>query len=136
ALRGTTIGGSLTVRALDEIPILAVAAAFAEGTTTFADAAEARVKESDRLARTEGGLRAMGIDVEARHDGLVIEGRPEPTGDEAVVSIDARGDHRIAMAFAIAGHARGGVELQGAGEVASSYPGFFDDLRKLQGSAA
>ncbi len=132
-LRGTTIAGELTLRALDEVPILAVAAAFASGVTTIADASEARVKESDRIARTAEGLRAMGVEVEDRPDGLVIEGRPEPTGHETAAIVDARGDHRIAMAFAVAGHLRGGVSIEGAEEVASSYPTFFDDLARLRG---
>jgi len=132
-LRGTTIAGELALRAIDEVPGLAVAAAFASGETTFSDLAELRVKESDRLARVGEGLEAMGFAIEARSDGFVVEGRPESHRGASFARIDARGDHRIAMAFAVAGSVRGGVELVGAEEVASSYPRFFDDLERLRG---
>lgn len=132
-LRGTVIAGSDTLRALDEIPVLAVAAAFADGVTTIRDAAELRVKESDRLARVADGLRAMGVEVEDRPDGLVIEGRPGLRDVSGEAFVDADGDHRIAMAFAIAGHLRGGITLAGADEVVTSYPSFFEDLDRLSG---
>lgn len=132
SLRGAEIGGALALRALDELPVLAVAAAFAEGTTVISDAGELRVKESDRIARTAAGLRALGVDVEERPDGLVIHGsEPEPRQQAAVV--DATGDHRIAMAFAVAGLVAGPVELVGA-DVSTSYPAFFDDLEALRGA--
>lgn len=129
-LRGTRIEGRDTLRALDEIPVLAVAAAFAEGVTVIANAEELRIKETDRLARVEAGLRAMGVAVEPTADGLIIEGRPEPSRG-APFAVDASGDHRIAMAFAIAGHAHGGADIDGAHEVATSYPSFFTDLERL-----
>jgi 3-phosphoshikimate 1-carboxyvinyltransferase len=125
-LRGVHIDGDLALSCLDELPVLAVAAALAEGETVIADASELRVKESDRIARVARGLRAMGIEVEERPDGMVIEGGhfsgPRPR-------IDAEGDHRLAMAFAVAGgrHPEG-VVLDHASSVATSYPGFFDDL--------
>ena len=125
ALVGTQIAGELALRCLDELPVLAVAAAFAEGTTVIADAAELRVKESDRISRTVAGLRSLGVAVEERPDGMVIEGG-RPTGPSRV---DADGDHRIAMAFAIAACvADGGVAIDGAGSVSSSYPQFFEHL--------
>lgn len=124
-LRGAAIGGELALRALDELPVLAVAAAFAQGTTTISDAAELRVKESDRIARTAAGLRALGIAVDERPDGMVIEGG-RPRGP---ATVDATGDHRIAMAFAIADRAMGGgVALRGRDSVASSWPSFFEVL--------
>jgi 3-phosphoshikimate 1-carboxyvinyltransferase len=134
-LRGVDISGELTVRSLDELVVLSVAAAFAEGTTTISDAAELRVKESDRLARVASGLRALGVELEERPDGLVITGgRPSsPPGGPAVV--DATGDHRVAMAFTVAGLvAPGGVTVQGADSVSSSWPGFFGTIDLLRRS--
>ncbi|MCB9678510.1 MAG: 3-phosphoshikimate 1-carboxyvinyltransferase [Alphaproteobacteria bacterium] len=126
-LRGTRIGGELALRSLDELPVLAVAAAAAEGETVIADAAELRVKESDRIARVAAGLRAFGVEVEERPDGMVIAGGGL-RAEEAPV-IDAEGDHRLAMAFAVAGLAsRAGVQLANADAVRTSYPTFFDDL--------
>ena len=127
-LRGILVEGDLALRCLDELPVLAVAAAFAEGTTRVADASELRVKESDRIARTTAGLRALGVSVEERPDGMVIEGG-RPAGPARV---DATGDHRIAMAFAVAGLvAEDGVTLEGAESVRSSYPAFFEHLEGL-----
>ena len=129
-LRGTRIDGDLALRCLDELPILAVAAALAEGETVIADAAELRVKESDRIARVVEGLRAFGAEVEERPDGMCIQGGrfsgPRPR-------IDAAGDHRLAMAFAVAGlrHPEG-VELVHAESVHTSYPSFFEHLATLQ----
>jgi 3-phosphoshikimate 1-carboxyvinyltransferase len=129
SLRGARIDGDLALRALDELPVLAIAAAFAEGETVIADAAELRVKESDRVARVVAGLRAMGVEVEERPDGMVIQGGA-PRGP---ARIDARGDHRIAMAFAVAGAASpGGVEIIGAEEIKTSYPGFVAALNGLR----
>jgi 3-phosphoshikimate 1-carboxyvinyltransferase len=135
-LRGTEIGGELALRSLDELVVLSVAAAFASGTTTIRDAAELRVKESDRIARVAAGLRAAGVRVEERPDGLVVEG----VGPGGLVEgpgparVDATGDHRIAMAFAVLGLAApGGVILDGADSVTSSWPEFFEVLGALQG---
>jgi 3-phosphoshikimate 1-carboxyvinyltransferase len=129
-LKGAVIDGELALRCLDEIPVLAVAAAFAEGTTVIKDAGELRLKESDRIERMVAGLRSLGVQVEALPDGMVIEGG-RPTG---VGRVDAHGDHRIAMAFAVAGAAApGGVRIDGAGSVSSSYPEFFATLAALRG---
>jgi 3-phosphoshikimate 1-carboxyvinyltransferase len=129
-LRGVRIDGDLALRALDELPVLAVAAAFAEGETVIADAEELRVKESDRIARTVAGLRALGVDADERPDGMVIRGG-RPRGP---AQIDARGDHRIAMAFAIAACvAEGGVDIDGDETIATSYPTFLGDLERLRG---
>jgi 3-phosphoshikimate 1-carboxyvinyltransferase len=127
-LKGTQVSGELALRCLDEIPILAVAAAFAEGETVIADAAELRVKESDRIQRVVGGLRSFGINVDERPDGMVIEGgRPQGMG-----YVDAHGDHRIAMAFAVAGLASsGGCTIDAADAIVSSYPQFFEHLAAL-----
>ncbi len=128
-LIGTRIDGDLALRCIDELPILAVAAAFAEGETVIADAAELRVKESDRIAQMAAGLRTLGIEVEERPDGMVIQGgRPAGPG-----ICDATGDHRIAMSFAVAARATpGGVTIRGADAVSSSYPGFRTDLESLR----
>ena len=129
-LVGARIDGELALRCLDELPVLAVAAAFAEGETVIADARELRVKESDRIARVVAGLRALGIEVEERPDGMVIEGG-RPAGPAAV---DATGDHRIAMAFAVAGAASpGGVRIGSAESVRTSYPTFAEHLERLRG---
>ena len=132
-LRATEIAGALTVRAIDEIPILAVVAARARGTTVVRDAAELRVKESDRIATTAAMLRAFGVEVEERPDGLAIEGaagRPL-----RAARVDAAGDHRIAMAAAVAALcADGPSRIDDADNVATSYPGFVDALRGLGAS--
>jgi len=134
-LRGVVIDGELALRALDELPVLAIAAAFAHGQTTIADAAELRVKESDRISRVVEGLRALGVQVEERPDGMIIEGQPELAPPNDVV-IDASGDHRIAMAFSVAAVAcrgSGTVHVRGAESVTSSFPGFFRMLEGLRG---
>ena len=110
--------------------MLAVAAAFAEGETVIADAEELRVKESDRIARVVEGLRAFGVQVEEQRDGMIIQGgAPRGPG-----SVDARGDHRIAMAFAVcAAAAPGGVRIAGAESIRTSYPDFLEHLAALRG---
>jgi 3-phosphoshikimate 1-carboxyvinyltransferase len=128
-LHGARLDGELALRALDELPVLAVAAAFAEGETVIADAKELRVKESDRIARMVVGLRALGVNAEERPDGMVIQGG----GAHGPASIDATGDHRIAMAFAIAGCvAPGGVSIAHAESIKTSYPTFLADLERLR----
>jgi 3-phosphoshikimate 1-carboxyvinyltransferase len=122
ALRGTTIGGAEVPRLVDELPVLAVAAAFAEGETVIRDAAELRVKESDRVAATVAGLRALGVDADELPDGMRIAGGLPSAGE-----VDARGDHRIAMAFAIAG-LRVGALVRDTDCIATSYPTFADEL--------
>ena len=128
-LHGTTIDSAEVPAAIDELPVLAVAAALADGETRITGAGELRVKESDRLAALEQ-LRALGVAMEAMPDGLVIAGvagrRLRPG------RVDAAGDHRIAMAFAVAGLcAEGGVEIADPECVAVSFPGFFSDLAGL-----
>ena len=116
--------------AIDELPLVALAACFAEGTTTIRDAAELRRKESDRVETVSAALTALGGRVEATEDGMVIEGSGGLRGG----SIDSHGDHRIAMLGAIAGLASGdGVEVAGMDAAAVSYPGFEADLARLAG---
>jgi 3-phosphoshikimate 1-carboxyvinyltransferase len=129
-LHGVNISGDLALRCLDELPVIAVAAAFAEGETRITDAAELRHKESDRIARTAAGLRAMGVEVQELPDGLVVQGG-SPRGP---CEIDATGDHRIAMAFAVAGCVAGPVRIAGAHSVRSSYPDFPSTLEAVRDS--
>lgn len=131
-LRAASVGGSLVVRAIDEIPILSVLAARADGTTEIADAAELRVKESDRLATTCAMLRAFGVEVEELPDGLVVRG--QPGGRLRAAHIDSAGDHRIAMSATIAALvADGPSRIEDTGNVATSYPGFARALNQLAG---
>lgn len=128
-LSGTVIAGDLVPRLIDEIPVLAVAAAAARGRTEIRDAAELRVKESDRLAVLAGELRKFGADVEELPDGLVVRGGRPLRG--AVCC--SHGDHRMAMALAVAGLlARGETCVAGAQCTAVSFPGFFDVLNSLR----
>jgi 3-phosphoshikimate 1-carboxyvinyltransferase len=127
-LRGVGIGGAIVPRLVDELPVLAVAAAVADGTTTISDAAELRVKESDRIATVAEGLKALGVSVTERPDGMVIAGRGTVAGGE----VSSHGDHRIAMAFAVAGLvATGGVIIGGAAAVDISYPAFWPTLARI-----
>jgi 3-phosphoshikimate 1-carboxyvinyltransferase len=128
ALHATDIGGAEVPGLIDEIPVLAVAAAMADGISVVRDAAELRVKESDRIEATVAMLRAFGVVAEPTADGLAVNGTGVLTGGGVV---DSRGDHRIAMAAAIAGLvADGGVTIEGWESVATSYPGFEQDLRR------
>jgi 3-phosphoshikimate 1-carboxyvinyltransferase len=129
-LRATEIAGDLAVRSIDELPVLGVLAARARGTTMVRDAEELRVKESDRIATTCAMLRAFGVACEARPDGFIVEGNPDRPLRAARVHAD--GDHRIAMAAAIAALvADGPTEIDDADNVATSYPGFAAALRQL-----
>lgn len=129
-LRAVRIGGGVVVRAIDELPILAVAAAVADGVTTIADANELRVKESDRIATTAAMLRAFGVSVSERPDGMEIEGTAG--APLAAAEVDAAGDHRIAMAAAVAGLAASGdVVVRDVSNVATSFPTFVEVLSSL-----
>jgi 3-phosphoshikimate 1-carboxyvinyltransferase len=125
-LAATGVGGEEIPALIDEIPVLAVAASYAAGTTTFADAAELRVKESDRIATMVAALLAVGAEAEERPDGLVVHGRAgRPLVGGAV---DSAGDHRVAMALAVAALAASApVTVSGWEAVATSYPGFEKD---------
>ena len=127
-LQGTEISGDEVPALIDEVPALAVAASLADGVTTVRDAAELRVKETDRITALAAALGGLGVRVEALPDGLVIAGGPRPRGGRA----GAGGDHRMAMAMAVAGLAsEGAVVVEGWEAVATSYPGFEQDLRSL-----
>ena len=129
-LRATEIAGDLAVRSIDELPILAVVAARARGTTIVRDAEELRVKESDRIATTCAMLRSFGVSCEARPDGFAVEGKPDEYFTPGRVHAD--GDHRIAMAGAVAGLvASGQTIIDDADNVATSYPGFAAALAAL-----
>ena len=132
-LQATEIGGAEVPLAIDELPLVALAACFAEGTTTIRDAAELRRKESDRIATVTEALSALGGGVEATEDGMVVEG----TGGLRGGTIDSHGDHRIAMLGAVAGLASAeGVEVHGMDAAAVSYPGFEADLASLLSGGA
>ncbi|MBV8900378.1 MAG: 3-phosphoshikimate 1-carboxyvinyltransferase [Verrucomicrobia bacterium] len=127
-LHGAVIGGAEIPNLIDEIPILAVAGALAEGKTVIKDAKELRVKETDRIAALVTNLSAMGVNVIERDDGMEIQGgsplRP--------ARINSFGDHRIAMAFAVAGmFAKGNTVIEETECIATSYPGFEDQLQKF-----
>jgi 3-phosphoshikimate 1-carboxyvinyltransferase len=127
-LRGTEVSGAEIPLAIDELPLVALAACFATGTTTIRDAAELRRKESDRIATVTEALSALGATVEASEDGMAIEGGGGLGGG----AVDSHGDHRIAMLGAIAGLAsREGVVVEGMDAAAVSYPGFESDLASL-----
>ena len=128
SLHGVTIGGGIIPSLIDELPMIAVLAAFASGRTVIRDAAELRVKESDRIETVTEGLAAMGADIVPTEDGMIIEGGRPLHGAE----IDPRLDHRIAMAFAVAGTVCDGpLIIRDADCVSISYPGFYHDLYSL-----
>ncbi len=128
ALKGITIAGADTAALIDEIPVLAAIAPYTEDGIEIRDARELRVKESDRIAAIATNLRAMGAQVEEREDGLKIPGKQQLRGTE----IDSLGDHRIAMAFAVAAlRAEGETKIRGAEAAVISYPGFFDALERV-----
>ncbi len=128
SLRSVSVGTELVPAMVDELPLLAVVATRASGTTEIRGASELRVKECDRIAAVAEGLRAMGAEVTEHDDGWTIPGGQ--VLHSAVV--DSHGDHRIAMAMAVAGLvADGPVEIKGSDCVAISYPDFFDHLKTL-----
>lgn len=127
-LHGITIGGAVIPTLIDELPMIAALACFAEGKTVIKDAAELKVKESNRIEVMVRNLTAMGADVEETEDGMIINGGKPLHG----AVIDSKLDHRIAMTFAIAGlMADGETEILGAECVNISYPGFYSDLERL-----
>ena len=129
SLKGCTIGGELIPTLIDEIPALAVMACFAEGDTIIKDAAELKVKESNRIEVMVDNLSAMGADIEATDDGMIIHGGRQLHG----ASIDSKLDHRIAMSFAIAAMNAGGeTDILGAECVNISYPSFYEDIKGLE----
>jgi 3-phosphoshikimate 1-carboxyvinyltransferase len=127
-LTGTTISGPIIPALIDEIPILAIAAAMATGQTVIADAAELKAKETDRIKTVVDALHAMGVRVEATADGMIIEGR----GHLDAAAVESHGDHRLAMAWAVAALvARGEMAIAGSEAVDVSYPDFWRDLAAI-----
>lgn len=129
SLHGTTIEGDIIPSLIDELPMIAVMAAFADGTTVIRDAAELRVKESDRISVMTENLRAMGADITPTEDGMVIRGGLPLHG----AAVDSHLDHRVAMSLAIAGTVCDGtLDIIGGDCVNISYPGFYHDLYSLE----
>lgn len=128
SLHGVTVSGDIIPTLIDEIPMIAVVAAFANGTTVIKDAAELKVKESNRIDTVVNNLKAMGCDIEATDDGMIINGGKILHG----AVINSKKDHRIAMSFAIGALACDGeTEILDADCVDISYPGFYNDIEKL-----
>lgn len=128
SLHGVTVEGDIIPTLIDEIPMIAVVAAFADGITVIKDAAELKVKESNRIDTVVENLKAMGCDIEATNDGMIIHGGKLLHG----ATIDSKKDHRIAMSFAIAALASDGItDILDADCVNISYPGFYEDIERL-----
>ncbi len=128
SLRAITLTGADSAALIDEIPVLAAIAPYTEDGIEIRDARELRVKESDRIASVATNLRAMGAEVEEREDGLKIPGKQKLHGAE----LDSFGDHRIAMAFAVAAlRAEGETTIRGADAAVISYPAFYETLESL-----
>jgi 3-phosphoshikimate 1-carboxyvinyltransferase len=128
SLQATTIRGAVIPHLIDEIPVLAVAAAMAHGQTVIADAQELKAKETDRIATVVAALHAMGVTAEATDDGMLITGRGALSG----ATLASHGDHRLAMAWAVASLvATGSTTIQGTDAVDVSYPGFWRDLQLI-----
>ena len=128
SLQATTIRGAVIPHLIDEIPVLAVAAAMANGQTVIADAQELKAKETDRIATVVAALHAMGVTAEATDDGMLITGRGALNG----ATLASHGDHRLAMAWAVASLvATGSTTIQGTDAVDVSYPGFWCDLQLI-----
>ena len=128
SLHGTTVEGDIIPTLIDELPVIAVMAAYADGTTVIRDAAELRVKESDRIATVTENLRAMGCDITPTDDGYIINGGRPLHG----ASIKTYADHRIAMSFAVAAlNASGDTEIDDPLCVSISFPDFFSKLDML-----
>jgi 3-phosphoshikimate 1-carboxyvinyltransferase len=127
-LVATEVGGQEVPLAIDELPLVALMGVFADGQTVVRDAAELRVKETDRIASVVDGLKGLGAEIEATDDGFVVQG----TGRLRGGVFDSRGDHRMAMLGAIAGLAsEEGVEVENMMAASVSYPSFETDLRSL-----
>lgn len=134
ALKGVDIPGEELLPAIDEFPIICIAAAFANGKTSISGAKELRVKESDRIAVMAESLRSVGVTNEEKEDGIIIEGiegaRTIKDGE-----IESHGDHRIAMSMAIAAlRSKGGIGIKAAQSVDVSFPGFFNTLERVKAS--
>ena len=133
SLKGCVIEGDIIPSLIDEIPVIAVLAAYADGTTIIRDAQELKVKESNRLDIMVHHLSAMGADITGTDDGMIIHGGKSLKG----AILDSFLDHRIAMSFAIASlAAEGATSITNAECVNISYPEFYEDLRRLTSCAA
>jgi len=133
-LRGTEISGDEIPNLIDELPMIAAVGALAEGETIIRDAAELRVKESDRIAVTAAHLRAFGVEVEERSDGMTVHGPAELSAPKEPLA--SHGDHRIAMSMAIlATFADAPVQIDDVDCVATSYPDFWNHLEQLGGKS-
>ena len=129
-LKATEIKGDIIPKGIDELPVIAVAACFAEGETIIRDAKELRVKETDRIKAMTTELKQLGAGVEEVDDGMIIKGKENLKGARC----SSWGDHRIAMALAVAGtRTKGTTVIEGGDCVSVSFPGFFDVMRKLRG---
>jgi 3-phosphoshikimate 1-carboxyvinyltransferase len=127
-LKGTTVAGELIPRLIDEIPVIALLASQADGRTVIKDAAELKVKETNRIDSVVDELTKLGAKIQATDDGMIIDGRTALTGG----SVSTYGDHRIGMMLSVAALISSGeVRLTGSEAVAVSYPGFFEDLYSL-----
>ena len=127
-LNGIEIGGSIIPTLIDELPVIAVMACFAKGTTVIKNAEELKVKESNRIDVMVKYLSLMGADIVGTDDGMIINGGRTLTG----ATIESNLDHRIAMSFAIAGiNSEGTTTINGADVVNISYPTFYSDLEQL-----
>ena len=134
-LKGVIVPPERAPAMIDEYPILAIAAAFAEGDTVMRGVGEMRVKESDRIALTAAGLEACGVDVEEEPEGFIVHGTGQPPRGGATV--ETHGDHRIAMSHLILGMAaQGPVAVDEPGMIATSFPGFTDLMRGLGATLA
>lgn len=127
-LQGVDIAGEIIPKVIDELPVLALAASLASGSTVIRDAAELRVKESDRISATVQGLSRLGVDIEEHEEGMIIRGAQKLVG----APVNSQGDHRIAMTMAIAGLiADGETAIHDAEAAAVSYPTFWDTLASI-----
>jgi 3-phosphoshikimate 1-carboxyvinyltransferase len=132
ALKGGLVSGAMTAEMIDELPMLAALGAYTEEGIEIRDAQELRVKESDRIAAIAEGLRQMGAQVEEFGDGLRVAGKS--AGKLRGAKIDPKGDHRIAMALAVAGlGAEGDTVIRDSECVGVSFPDFFATLERLRG---
>ena len=130
-LKGCEIPSQHIASVIDEIPILSLVAAYAQGVTVFRDVSELRVKETDRLAATIEGLALLGVDAWEDGDDLFIEGQPDLKIPEGI-TFDSKGDHRLAMTWAVTGMTAGvPVKVKGFDSVSISYPGFLSDMERL-----
>ncbi|MDX1556422.1 MAG: 3-phosphoshikimate 1-carboxyvinyltransferase, partial [Xanthomonadales bacterium] len=137
-LGSVALGARSIPAIIDELPLLMAMAGLADGVTQIRGAEELRVKESDRIAVMAAGMEALGFGVRAYPDGIDIEGQPsgnsKPGANGRRVTVDAMGDHRCAMSFCVLAQALDRpVRILGCAEIATSYPGFVDDLRLLGG---